>query len=439
MLPKMKFTAAGDMLIQRRLPEGNYEGFEVLRDFILQGDMRFFNLETTLHYYESYGSQYSGGSWLCMDPAVLEDARLFGFNITSFANNHTMDFSYGGLEKTLDNLRKYGFPSAGVGRTMADASAPAYLDCPSGRVALISAVSTFRPPAIAGEQSRTMPGRPGVNGLRYTEIFRINKEQMQVIKSIAKATFINGKDDMLRAEGYKPGMPDGMFDLRGILFKEDDEMGKDSYVNEKDMIRIEKSIFEAQLQADYLVVSIHSHEIRHANNEEPDYFLEQFAHRCIDAGAHAVVGHGPHLLRPIEIYKGKPIFYSLGDFVMQNENIQKAPADFFEGYDLPADATMHELFKKRSNNFTCGFQTKNVIFEAVVPYWEMEDGQLIKLVLAPVELNFGLPRSRNGWPRIKTDAGILERLQKMSLPYGTQIEINENGFGEVNLNTSEDI
>lgn len=437
-MPKMKFTATGDMLVQRRLPEGEYEGFEALRDFILQGDMRFFNLETTLHFYESYGSQYSGGSWLCMEPTVLEDVKSFGFNVATFANNHAMDFSYGGLEKTLDNLQKYNLPSAGVGRTMAEASAPTYLDCSSGRIALISAVSTFRPAALAGEQSRTMPGRPGVNGLRYTEIFRITKEQMRALKSIAGATFINGKDDMLRAEGYKPDMPDGIFDLRGILFKESNSTGKDSYVNEKDMLRIEKSIFEAQLQADYIIVSIHSHEIRHADNEVPDYFIEQFAHRCIDAGAHGVVGHGPHILRPIEIYKGRPIFYSLGDFVMQNENIQKAPADFFEGYDLSPNVTMHELFKKRSDNFTRGFQTKRSIFESVVPYWEMENGRLIKLILAPIELGFGLPRSRNGWPRIKTDAGILERLQHMSSSYGTQIDINKDGFGEVKLDPYRD-
>jgi poly-gamma-glutamate synthesis protein (capsule biosynthesis protein) len=40
-----------------------------------------------------------------------------------------------------------------------------------------------------------------------------------------------------------------------------------------------------------------------------DYYVEEFAHRCIDAGADAVFGTGNHLLKGIEIYKGKPIFY----------------------------------------------------------------------------------------------------------------------------------
>ena len=44
----MKCTAAGDAMIFRQLP-GHYEGFEALRDFIAQGELRFLNLETTIH------------------------------------------------------------------------------------------------------------------------------------------------------------------------------------------------------------------------------------------------------------------------------------------------------------------------------------------------------------------------------------------------------
>lgn len=43
--------------------------------------------------------------------------------------------------------------------------------------------------------------------------------------------------------------------------------------------------------------------------------LRRFARAVIDAGADAVVGHGPHVLRGIEFYNGRPIAYSLGNFV----------------------------------------------------------------------------------------------------------------------------
>lgn len=43
--------------------------------------------------------------------------------------------------------------------------------------------------------------------------------------------------------------------------------------------------------------------------------LRRFARAVIDAGADAVIGHGPHVLRGIEFYQGRPIAYSLGNFV----------------------------------------------------------------------------------------------------------------------------
>ena len=55
----VKCTAAGDSMVLRRLP-GEYEGFTQLRDFVLQGDFRFVNLETTIHNHETYGAAVSG-------------------------------------------------------------------------------------------------------------------------------------------------------------------------------------------------------------------------------------------------------------------------------------------------------------------------------------------------------------------------------------------
>ena len=49
--------------------------------------------------------------------------------------------------------------------------------------------------------------------------------------------------------------------------------------------------------------------------KEPRGDLRKFARAVIDAGADAVVGHGPHVLRGVEFYKGRPVFYSLGNFL----------------------------------------------------------------------------------------------------------------------------
>ena len=70
----VKFTAAGDAMVLRRLP-GNYPGFQELQSFINRGDFRFLNMETTIHNHETYGSAISGGTWFCSPPEVLEDTN----------------------------------------------------------------------------------------------------------------------------------------------------------------------------------------------------------------------------------------------------------------------------------------------------------------------------------------------------------------------------
>ena len=428
----IKCTAAGDAMVMRRLP-GSYPGFEELKNFISQGDFRFFNLETTIHNHETYGAAISGGTWFCSPPEVLEDAKEFGFNILSSANNHALDYAHIGLEKTLDYIEKAGFPNAGIGRTLADAAAPVYMDTLQGRIALIGACSTFHPHAMAGEQSRTVPGRPGLNGIRHSTVYQVPKEDLDSLKRIASAIGINGQREIIRKEGYLPELPEDKVEFGELMFEVGKKCGKVTKVNPVDMARVEKSIKEALYFADYVIVSMHSHEIKYIDKTEPDHFYEEFAHKCIDAGAHAVVGHGPHLLRPIEIYKGCPIFYCLGDFIIQFENIRKAPADMYEKQNLDGNEGMDVLFDNRNHHGTRGLCYEKVMYEAIVPYWEAEDGKLTKLVLMPIELNFDKVRTMGGWPRPKYDDGIIERLAKMSEPYGTKIEIDENGIGVVKL------
>jgi len=429
----MKFTAAGDLLIQRCLPvDGHYDGFGRVRDFIYQGDFRFANIEGTVHQYECPPSEESGGSWLCITPDILDSIKAFGFNMYALANNHSLDYSFEGVAKTLEYTRRAGLKTAGTGMTLSEASEPVYLDCRSGRIALIAATSTFKRYAMAGAQSAQMMGRPGVNGIRIQETFLVTPEDMDALKRIAEGTAINAYRDIIRKEGYLPQLAADTFEFGTLMFKMSDKTGRQSSVNEQDMKRVEKAIFDARLQADAIVVSLHAHEISGTSKETPDYFIQEFARRSIDAGAHAVVGHGPHLLRPIEIYKGRPIFYSLGDFILQNENILRGPEQFFTTYGLTSRDTMHDLFATRSAQFTRGLQTEPKMFEALIPYWEMNQGKLTRLLLMPVELGFGQPRSRNGWPRFEPHKGILQRVAAMSEAFGTRIEIRD-GIGEVVL------
>ena len=407
----MKFTAVGDTAIQRMLTD--YDGIDEIVSYISQGDVRFFNLETTVNK-DVFANFFSGGTWLRTDKKVLNSLQKFGFNLTTGANNHCLDFGHEGLLQTIQNIDDEGYVHAGLGRNLKEASMPRYLDTPQGRVALIACSTTFAPGALAGEQSRLLPGRPGVNGLRVETSLVVDEKDIETLNNIAKKTGINiGKEASIKA-GYSAPTKEGQFDLGNMHFEVGKEPGLKAEINKADMLRIEKAIEEAAFFADYVLVSIHNHNRHFEDSNIPAKFVEEFAHRCIDCGAHAIIGHGPHLLRPFELYKERPIFYSLGDFLLELENCELAPEDFYAKFALTSDATMYDLFKVRTKDFTCGLQRQSVMMESVIPYFEMNDGKLTSLEIVPIELGLGMKHSKIGLPRIAKDNSILERYAKMS-------------------------
>lgn len=269
---------------------------------------------------------------------------------------------------------------------------------------------------MAGKQSRRFPGRPGVNGLRIDEHIEVTEEQLEIIQQISRLSKVNAQKDIERAEGYFPPLPEGTAVLKDLQFRQGNTTRYVTRPNAEDMARVEKAIYEAQMQADYILVAIHSHEISGDSKEQPASFLEEFAHRCIDAGAHAVIGHGPHLLRPIAIYKNRPIFYSLGDFAIHLENITMAPEDMYAKQGLTSDDTLRELFCNRSANYTRGLMRDHRMFEAVIPYFEMEDGVLTKLELMPIELHFDRRYGATATPASLPTTALFSTWQKSPPP-----------------------
>ncbi|BAZ10493.1 putative poly-gamma-glutamate biosynthesis protein [Calothrix sp. NIES-4071] len=99
----------------------------------------------------------------------------------------------------------------------------------------------------------------------------------------------------------------------------------DHYNSIHDIPTAAQLVKSAQKQADIVIVSMHAgaegtNALRTKNNNE--YFYGEnrgnsvkFARTMIDAGADMVLGHGPHVPRAMEIYKGKLIAYSLGNFL----------------------------------------------------------------------------------------------------------------------------
>ncbi len=425
----LTFVATGDSFITRRVPPGN-KGFTEIASLIHNAEVRFTNFEVTAHNYEGYPGAVSGGTWARTSPDVLEDIKNYGFNLIAWANNHTLDYTYGGLEATERYLNQYGFIHAGVGSNLAFASEPKYLETSSGRVALIAATSSFHETHIAGEQRPDMMGRPGINPLRYQSIHKISADKLAQLKEIAATVDINAGENLKIKEGFQLPRADDLYSFGKYLFQVDENEGQVTIPNERDMKRIRYAISEAKRQADYVLVSIHAHEMKGERKDLPAEFLETFSRACIDEGAHAVVGHGPHIVRGIEIYKSKPIFYSLGNFIFQNDTVAHLPADFYEKYNLEHTNNVADALDKRSRNNTAGFSTLENIWLSFIPTWKMKDGVLEEILLYPIELGFKEPRSRRGLPAFDNRTVVLEKLQELSEPYGTKIEIEE-GIGKI--------
>lgn len=415
----MKITAVGDCAIQKNLPR-YYDGFDEIKNYICRGDIRFFNLETTVCE-DCYPAKYSGGTWLRTEKNVISDLKDFGFNVTTTANNHCMDFSVNGFLQTLENVKSAGFLNSGAGRNLAEASRPSYINTPSGRAAVISCTADFSPGAEAGEQSRDFIGRPGINSLGIKKVVYVRNDDLKALNEIADKTKLNA--EMLDDQKYGYLLPpeEGEVRFGNMIFR----LGEPkvlSEVSKTDLKRIKTAISDAKFQADTVLVSVHSHCFEGETLETTPEFLKDFAHMCIDEGAHAVIGHGPHLLRPFEIYNGLPIFYSLGDFILHLENCKIIPYDFYQKYGVAPEEGVYEVFKSRTRDFTIGLQRNRAMTESVIAFFEIEDRELKSLEFMPVELGFGMKHSSFGWPRKATENSILSRFSEMS-----KINISENG------------
>ena len=104
-----------------------------------------------------------------------------------------------------------------------------------------------------------------------------------------------------------------------------------------------RSIDEAKKFADFVIVAHHFNIADGKRGDKTPAFVREFARAAIDAGADVYVGHGWHNTLGIEIYKGKPIVYGIGNFFAQSEFIRRVPYDSYEswGHDMDRLPTLH--------------------------------------------------------------------------------------------------
>jgi poly-gamma-glutamate capsule biosynthesis protein CapA/YwtB (metallophosphatase superfamily) len=346
---------------------------------LLKGDAKFTNFEATV---AEKGESVTEGRGFLAPPEALDALTTFGFNLLSLSNNHAFDLKVTGLQNTLRGANSRKITHAGTGNTVEEAAAPAYLRTPKGTVALVASASGLIAPGASAATDR-----PGVNELR-----------------------IEAGDKQNEATAELP-----------------DEPGNTP--NQGDAQRILQSIREARAHADLVIVYQHNHVFSHrpfmALFEEglperlaPNDWLKKCVHQEVDAGADIIVMHGAPLLHGVEIYRGKPIFYDLGNFIF---NVP------------PSVYTLDEPIN----------------WESVVAYVDFQGRNLKSVSFRPIAMNNvgeGQPDIHNGYtnnqfldtrglpaPATGRKATyILERLADASKPFGTTVAV-KGDMAEINL------
>lgn len=429
-------AAAGDTMITRRLSVFREPRFLALIDVFRKADAGYANLEMLMHDYE-HSPGMAGGTFTASDPANLRELKWAGVGLVSTANNHGYDYGEGGVLTNIAHLRRAGIAFAGAGANLSEARAPGYLDTAAGRVALIAATSTFPEAGRAMAQRPDAKGRPGLNALRHSATYSVDRPAFDAMRRVSRELGFesaNAAQRRFRPKGTVMEDTETQLAFLGRRFELGEEFGVSTKPNRRDMEDNLKWIRDARRMADWVLVSFHCHESGATRDEPPD-FLKTFARACIDAGADAFLGHGPHVTRGIEIHGGKPIFYSLGNFIFQNDTVRWQPAFNYESVGLGHGDTPADFYDRRSENDSRGFPGDPIYWHSVVASCEFRAGELSKIALHPIDMGHGKPRSQRGRPLIadaRAGREALDRIRRLSKPFGVEVE-TENGVGIVRI------
>jgi poly-gamma-glutamate capsule biosynthesis protein CapA/YwtB (metallophosphatase superfamily) len=266
--------------------EGYRQAIEKLREC----DLRIGNLEMPV---SDRGYKVRKYSNLRSHPSVMPAVAEMGFHAVSLANNHMMDYGPDALADTLMHVHNAGIAFTGAGNSLEQAMSPVVLRAGNARVGFLSFSSTLPVESDAG------PGKPGIAPIRVGFSFEV--------------------DTNLMAE--QPGTMPRVH----------------SWTDPDDRARACDAISALRQTVDFVAVAIHwgvpSYWLSPSQGLLAEY-QQVLGHAFVDAGADAVIGHHSHSLHPIEVYAGKPIFYSLGNFLFEGARAFMEPESIIARFDL---------------------------------------------------------------------------------------------------------
>ena len=368
-------TAVGDMIFNKQISNLAEPYHQQLFRIMQEADIAYGNLEFSLNDRPELQRPF----YNFRAPREFRwEVAAIGINLVSLANNHALDFGPEGLKECLRALDLTQITHAGAGATLAEAHEP-------GTISVQSQKTKF---AL-------------LSYMRYwTQKYRCKDPDGPCLATINPAEILIAREGKVE-------------EVEGPLAS--------------DVEAMEDDIVLANRHNDVLIVSLHNHDVSHHRvygiQENIPPTEEIMYRRAIDAGADMVIGSGPHVLRGIEIYKGKPIFYSLADFIYQYRTPDKIPVDLIHQRDTEiARPTNVSVWDRRDTPQT---------MEGILVRMTLNAEKLKRIEFIPISIDdegplYGVPRFASA-ARCKEMIGRVERLSK---PYGTTI-VNKGWYAEV--------
>ncbi len=266
--------AVGDMML-----EANAESsFALAKPTLQAGDVVFGHLEYP-HTTRRDARSSRERDWTIGDPNNLSALVSAGFDVVSLAGNHTHDGGVVGIEDTIAWLRKLGIAFVGAGMNLTEARCPVVLERDGTRFGFLAYN------AVGPSEGWATLDEPGVAYLK-------------IITHIEpSSSFLGCYDRPLSLPGGTPRASTAYI----YTWAEAETLGA-----------MVDDIRKTRPLCDVLVVSLHKGVVNTPIKLAP--YEQQISYAAIDAGADLILAHHAHILKGIELYKGKAIFHGLGNF-----------------------------------------------------------------------------------------------------------------------------
>jgi poly-gamma-glutamate synthesis protein (capsule biosynthesis protein) len=357
-MPQATLALTGDLMLNRPIVRGGGSpGSAAVWSLFAGTDLVFANLECPLTSRTAPADKVVA---FRSPPDLAHDVREAGVDVVTLANNHMYDQGVDGMFDTLDALREANVEAVGAGRDLSSALAPAVLSSGGVRVAFVGVAATLPLGSAAAAD------RPGLAPVRVT------------------TSYVQDAAGLEETPGIAPFV--------------------ETRAWQGDVDAVCAAVAAAKRGADICAVGIHW--------GVPNGWVAQFqdplatyqrplAASMIGAGADIIVGHHPHVLHGIEMIDGRPVFYSLGNFVFHTLRVGTQPV-----LRRPDPPYSWRSLRSKAN------------LDSAIVVLTLEPGRIAGIEVVPVLINaVGDPELASG----DDAARIVTAMADMSAPMGVRL------------------